>query len=33
MPAAAPVRLGGDQPADLPLVLAAGHRRLRALRA
>ncbi len=33
MRAAAPVRLRGDQPAGLPLVRAAGHRRLRALRA
>ena len=33
MPAAAPVQLRGHQPAGLPVVLAAGHRRLRALRA
>ena len=33
MPAAAPLHLRGDQPAGLPLVLATGHRRLRALRA
>ena len=33
MPAAATVHLRGDQPAGLPLVLATGHRRLRALRA